>query len=257
MNRGRLLSLFLVCAASLFSAPCCVEAMTSSSEIDLCGRERPSRQDHSATEQCSIEDAPPSASAAGGMSCLVPYLTSRNLIQHEGVGNEVLGEGGFGKVVRKTLCLSLCGTCSNPLSVAQKTFSLKKDYQGNTNAFLGLQREARLMARVTCPNNASLLEHPGRQYVVQTHAVINDGSCTAEYPMSISMKVYDGGDLAAYLDSNNEEAKSCSAKTELALKIAMGLQYIHAVGITHRDLHAGNILLDKDGEPAITALEFR
>jgi len=111
------------------------------------------------------------------------------------------------------------------------------------------------MARVACPSDASLLQHPGRRYVVETYAIINNGSCSDENPMSISMKIYEGGDMKTYFNPNNQKADKytdCSAKTELALKIAMGLQYIHATGITHRDLHTGNILFDAEGEPAIT-----
>lgn len=53
------------------------------------------------------------------------------------------------------------------------------------------------------------------------------------------------GDLFSYLDQHESTLQDeCSAKTELAFKIAAGLQYIHAVGITHRDLHTGNILFD-------------
>ena len=69
------------------------------------------------------------------------------------------------------------------------------------------------------------------------------------------MKIYEGGDMKSYFSPDNQKANKytdCSAKTELALKIAMGLQYIHATGITHRDLHSGNILFDAEGEPAIT-----
>ena len=61
--------------------------------------------------------------------------------------------------------------------------------------------------------------------------------------------------MKTYFSPSNKKANKytdCSAKTELALKIAMGLQYIHATGVTHRDLHSGNILFDAEGEPAIT-----
>jgi serine/threonine protein kinase len=187
----------------------------------------------------------------------VPYLTSHNLADKVSE-DKVLGEGGFGKVERRTLCASACVTeknsidCTNPISVAQKMFIDREDTQQNANQLVGLQREAQLMTRVACPSDPSLLEHPGRRYVVQTYAIINDGSCSREDPMSISMKVYTGGDLSSYLDKHKSTLQECSAKTELALKIATGLQYIHAVGITHRDLHTGNVLFDNAGNPAIT-----
>ncbi len=231
--KSTLATLVLVCnvlCAALFLWPCdSVEAFTFTRNTDMCGRS--GHQDPAALQPCSLSGQHPSSpSASGGNICPIPYLTSRNVVDYKGSEDEVLGEGGFGKVKRATLCASACVTendsidCTNPISVAQKMFTDKGNDQDNEKQLVGLQREARLMTRVACPSDASLLEHPGRRYVVQTYAVINDGTTLQE----------------------------CSAKTELALKIATGLQYIHAVGITHRDLHTGNILFDKEGEPAIT-----
>jgi serine/threonine protein kinase len=223
--------------------------------FDLCGRSE--QQAPAALQRCSQPgQSPPSPSASKGNICPVPYLTSHNLVD-KGSEDKVLGEGGFGKVERRTLCASACVTeknsidCTNPISVAQKMFRDREDTQQNANQLLGLQREAQLMTRVACPSDPSLLEHPGRRYVVETYAIINDGSCSRQDPMSISMKVYQGGDLSSYLDKHKSTLHDCSAKTELALKIATGLQYIHAVGITHRDLHTGNVLFDNEGNPAI------
>jgi serine/threonine protein kinase len=250
--------LLLACAALLSSQ--IVSVAAAAQKNDMCGYPVSNQQPTAEIERCYDEDA----SAAHDNGCPIPYLTSRNLLNYEaleGEANQDLGQGGFGKVQRKTLCAKVCKkkagsiSCTHPRSVAQKYFLPRVDEKKNALQLVGLEREARIMARVTCPSDASLLQHPGRRYVVETYAIIDSGSCSDQNPMSISMKIYEGGDMKTYFSPNNKKANKytdCSAKTELALKIAMGLQYIHATGVTHRDLHSGNILFDAEGEPAIT-----
>ena len=249
--------LLLACAALLSSQIVSVAAARRAAQKkDMCGYPVSNQQPTAELKRCSDEDA----SAAHDNGCPIPYLTSRNLLNYQGQANEDLGEGGFGKVRRKMLCAKACKkagriSCTHPRNVAQKYFLDRGNAKKNALQLVGLEREALIMARVACPSDASLLQHPGRRYVVETYAIINNGSCSDENPMSISMKIYEGGDMKTYFNPNNQKADKytdCSAKTELALKIAMGLQYIHATGITHRDLHTGNILFDAEGEPAIT-----
>jgi serine/threonine protein kinase len=247
--------LLLACTALLSSQ--IVSVAAAAKKKDMCGYPVSNQQATAELARCSDEDA----SAAHDNGCPVPYLTGRNLFNYQGQADEDLGEGSFGKVQRKMLCVNACIaeagriSCTHPRSVAQKYFLPRGNAKSNARQLVGLEREARIMARVTCPSDASLLKHPGRRYVVETYAIINNGSCSEENPMSISMKIYEGGDMKSYFSPDNQKANKytdCSAKTELALKIAMGLQYIHATGITHRDLHSGNILFDAEGEPAIT-----
>ena len=249
--------LLLACAALLSSQ--IVSVAAAAQKKDMCGYPVSNQQATAELERCSDEFEV--ASAAHDNGCPVPYLTGRNLFDYQGQADEDLGEGSFGKVQRKMLCVNACIaeagriSCTHPRSVAQKYFLPRGNAKSNAWQLVGLEREARIMARVTCPSDASLLKHPGRRYVVETYAIINNGSCSEENPMSISMKIYEGGDMKSYFSPDNQKANKytdCSAKTELALKIAMGLQYIHATGITHRDLHSGNILFDAEGEPAIT-----
>ena len=255
--KSTLATLILVCNVLCATSYGVIPIPQQVRNTDMCGRS--GQQAPAALQRCSLPgQSPPSPSASEGNICPVPYLTSHNLVDKGSGDGKVLGEGGFGKVELRTLCASACVTeknsidCTNPISVAQKMFKDREDTQENADQLAILQREAQLMTRVACPSDPSLLEHPGRRYVVQTYAIINDGSCSREDPMSISMKVYQGGDLSSYLDKHQSTLQECSAKTELALKIATGLQYIHAVGITHRDLHAGNVLFDNEGNPAIT-----
>ncbi|XP_040207573.1 protein kinase C delta type-like [Rana temporaria] len=64
------------------------------------------------------------------------------------------------------------------------------------------------------------------------------------------MEYLSGGDLHEYIEKCGplplEKIRSISAE------ILCGLQYLHTMGIVHRDIKAKNILLDKDGHIKIT-----
>src|SRR5438128_12109527 len=64
------------------------------------------------------------------------------------------------------------------------------------------------------------------------------------------MKFVEGGQLDALV---KREPLSIRSAAEVLVKIARTVQFAHEHGILHRDIKPGNILLDKNGEPHLTA----
>jgi TolB-like protein/Flp pilus assembly protein TadD/predicted Ser/Thr protein kinase len=88
---------------------------------------------------------------------------------------------------------------------------------------------------------AASLEHPG---IVPIHEVgERDGSCY------FSMKFVEGGQLDEVVERKPMPPRSAA---ELIAKVARTVHYAHEVGILHRDIKPGNILLDAKGEPHLT-----
>src|SRR5438093_7211956 len=88
---------------------------------------------------------------------------------------------------------------------------------------------------------AARLEHPG---IVPIHEVgERDGTCY------FSMKLVEGGQLDEVV---RHEAMSIRCAVELIAKVSRTVDYAHDDDILHRDIKAGNILLDARGEPHLT-----
>src|SRR5438093_2613702 len=88
---------------------------------------------------------------------------------------------------------------------------------------------------------AARLEHPG---IVPIHEVgERDGTCY------FSMKFVEGGQLD---EVARREPIPIRRAAELIAKVARTVDYAHDDDILHRDIKAGNILLDARGEPHLT-----
>jgi tetratricopeptide (TPR) repeat protein len=100
---------------------------------------------------------------------------------------------------------------------------------------LGMQRflrEARVAGRIRHPNICPIYdvgEHEGTPYTV--------------------MAFIEGPTLAQLLKQGNLPLHWA---VELTRKVALALEALHQVGIIHRDVKPGNILLDPSGEPLLT-----
>lgn len=135
-----------------------------------------------------------------------------------------VGRGGFGVVYRCT---------QEPLdrTVAVKLLTAESD-EDNRARFA---REQRAMGRLTGhPNIVTVLEEGvtarGRPYLV-----------TPFYPL---------GSLDAWLRHNGP--LTAEEVLQIGVKIAGALESAHRLGIVHRDVKPGNILLTDYGEPALT-----
>src|SRR5207244_7591396 len=90
---------------------------------------------------------------------------------------------------------------------------------------------------------AASLDHPS---IVPIYEVgERDGSCY------FSMKFVEGGQLD---EVSRRAPVSIRQAVELIAKLARTVHYAHAHGILHRDIKPGNILLDAQGEPHLTAI---
>src|SRR5260221_6270836 len=131
----------------------------------------------------------------------------------------ILGEGGFGVV-------SLAYAEQLQRLVAVKVpHAHRIRAAGNVEAYL---KEARTVAR---------LDHPA---IVPVYDVGSD----EQFPCFVVSKYIEGSDLSRRI---RESPLSLRAAAELVAAVADGLHYAHKLGLVHRDIKPGNILLDKAG----------
>ncbi len=100
---------------------------------------------------------------------------------------------------------------------------------------LAMQRfesEAEIVARLKNPN------------VVQIHAIGDH-----EGKPYVELELAEGGSLSQLLDGSPWDPKSAAT---LVRTVAQALHEVHNVGVVHRDLKPGNILLDRDRSPKIS-----
>lgn len=145
---------------------------------------------------------------------------------------DVLGRGGMGEVY-------LAFDTELRRNVALKAPKLVVDSPLQRDRF---KREAR---------SAAALQHPNL-------CVLHDvGEIDGQ--LYLTMAYVDGPSLSALLREHGPMEPDQAA--ELIRKIALAMQHAHEIGLLHRDLKPGNILLTKKGEPVVTdfglAFEFK
>lgn len=84
--------------------------------------------------------------------------------------------------------------------------------------------------------NAAANKEPNKQWI-RTQTITDK--------LYIAMPLIEGVNLNQYLSSNDAK-DSMQAQRLVAVSIAQKLQALHEKGIIHNDLHAGNIMVDKD-----------
>jgi serine/threonine protein kinase len=135
----------------------------------------------------------------------------------------MLGEGGMGRVYR--------AVAPDGDIVALKV--VKAQLARDDVFRRRFEREAGAAARVAHPNVVPVVdrgEHEGVPYMAQ--------------------KFITGGSLENRI--KQEGSLSLRESVDLCTQVADGLDALHAVGLIHRDVKPGNILLDDDGRAYIT-----
>ncbi|MDX1644551.1 MAG: serine/threonine-protein kinase, partial [Thermoanaerobaculia bacterium] len=92
--------------------------------------------------------------------------------------------------------------------------------------------------------SAGILSHPN---IVTVHDV---APAEGEQPAFIAMEYVEGRTLKQILDA--PEAIAWSDAIETVSQVAEGLDYAHSMGVVHRDVKPGNILVSDDGRIKIT-----
>lgn len=85
------------------------------------------------------------------------------------------------------------------------------------------------------------LDHP---HIVPVH----DAGSTDQFPCYVVSKFIDGTDLATRI---KESRLSMRDAVELVALVAEALHHAHSLGVVHRDIKPGNILLDRHGRPFV------
>ncbi len=137
---------------------------------------------------------------------------------------EEIGHGGFGVVFR-------CTQVGLDRTVAVKVLTAELDADNQARFF----REQQVMGRLT--------EHPNIVTVLQA-------GVTASGRPYLVMPYHRLGSLDAWI--RREGPVPIETALWVGVKIAGALESAHRLGIVHRDVKPGNILLSEYGEPALT-----
>ena len=149
--------------------------------------------------------------------------TSNQPEQRYKVG-ELLAEGGHGHVYRGV------DTHTDAPVIIKR---LKPDLQEQPELVARFQRESNALRQLNHPNIVQMLA-----------AFMENGRHT------IVMEYVPGGSLQDLLAKNGQLTQQQSL--DIALELADALSRAHHVGILHRDLKPGNVLLAADGTPRLT-----
>lgn len=133
-----------------------------------------------------------------------------------------LGAGGYGVVYR----------AHDPL--LDREVALKVPHPGT------LQSEAGRLRFLREAKAAAQLRHPN---IIPVHdAGVDDGK------VFIASTFIEGTTMEAWLE---EEHPDFSRAADLIMKVAEALDYAHRLGVVHRDVKPGNIMIDSRGDPLL------
>jgi serine/threonine-protein kinase len=114
---------------------------------------------------------------------------------------------------------------------------LRPELLANPEMRARILREARVAARISHPN------------VVRLHEVGE-----TEHGIHLAYEYIDGGTLESWMRRRPNRQVEVRTAVRVARKIAAGLTEIHRLGLTHRDIKPGNLLLTRDGRIKIADL---
>ncbi|MEZ6197459.1 MAG: serine/threonine-protein kinase [Planctomycetota bacterium] len=141
---------------------------------------------------------------------------------------EKIGEGGSGIVFR--------AAAGDGADVALKVL---RTPEASTKALRRFRRECQILEQ---------LDHPGIVRILDWgvgEAETAVGSFTLPY---LAMEFIDGRTVPRWIA---EDAPTLGERVALAAGVADALAHAHAVGVLHRDLKPGNVLVEADGRPRV------
>lgn len=137
----------------------------------------------------------------------------------------VLGQGGFATVYR-------AWQVSLGREVAIKVLVASLVAAGDRRRF---DRERQILGQLS-----------GHRHIADVH----DAGLTGEGHPYLVMRLYPGGTLAQRL--HHQGRLPLAEVCDLVGKVAAALDHAHAAGVIHRDVKPANVLLDENGQPALT-----
>jgi serine/threonine protein kinase len=170
------------------------------------------------------DDLKPGTELLGGQYRIMGFLNSG------GFGITYLAKDSLDRTVVIKECFpnALCRR-SNAIVRARS-----RKHQGELRSFVeNFVEEARSLARLVHPN------------IVGVHQVFEDNDTAY-----MAIDFINGRDLQEILDSTDQPFTAAEIVTMLK-KMLSAVEFIHQVGILHRDISPDNILIDKSGNPVL------
>ena len=186
---------------------------------DVCGESLSDGSIEGTCQRCLLAQPPPGLWDSSGLP--EPGEIGAALPRFE-IG-EVLGEGALGIVYRAE-------DREIGRTVAIKVMATKPENPEFAERFM---REVSAMARLNHPNVVTIFDHG-----------------TTERFHFLIMEWMEGGTLEGEIARQSPMAKERAF--QLFGQICDGLQYAHSMGVVHRDVKPGNILLDRNGNAKLS-----
>ena len=105
----------------------------------------------------------------------------------------------------------------------------------NNQAIASLKLEAEFMKKLSHPRIVSCF-----------------GIIESEGNYCMVMELCINGSLSDFIAANQAETIDWEKRNDFAVDIAAGMNYLHKLGVIHRDLKLGNVVLDKHDRAKIT-----
>lgn len=170
------------------------------------------------------DDLKPGTELLGGHYTIVGFLNSG------GFGITYLAKDSLDRTVVIKECFPNA-LCRRSTSVVR---ARSRKHQGELRSFVeSFVDEAKSLARLVHPN------------IVGVHQVFEDNDTAY-----MAIDFIDGRDLHDILDST-DQAFSPDQVVTLLKRMLSAVEFIHQVGILHRDISPDNILVDKSGNPIL------
>jgi serine/threonine protein kinase len=170
------------------------------------------------------DDLKPGTQLLGGHYTIVGFLNSG------GFGITYLAKDSLDRTVVIKECFpnALCRRSTS--LVRARSRKHQSDFRGFVESFM---IEAKSLARLVHPN------------IVGVHQVFEDNDTAY-----MAIDYIDGRDLHDILDSTDQAFTPAEIVTMLK-KMLSAVEFIHQVGILHRDISPDNVLIDKSGNPIL------